>query len=145
GRLGAHRRGVDAPLRMGDGARTNRRLRDLEELPVPLEDVLAERPDHDLRGFHEAGARFLHRDPEAGILHARRSPSAPKTAWLTPRPTVCAVSTKRARASSIGIRKPAYSTLAAPRPNPRRHRPPDRMSSSAMSYALRARAVHGNN
>ena len=65
---------------MGDRAWTNRRPRDFEELPLPLEDVLAEGPDHDLRGFHEAGARFLHGDPEAGILDARRPPPEPEEA-----------------------------------------------------------------
>ena len=77
-----------------------------------------------------------------GIL--KNSPSHSKTSWLRARTTICAVSTKRARASSIGIRKPAYSTLAAPRPNPRRHRPPDRMSSSAISSASRTGSCHGS-
>src|SRR4029077_6345849 len=96
-----------------------RRPRDLEELAVPLEDVLAQRADHDLRGLHEAGARLLHRDAESRVLHA-------------------------ARASPMGTRIPAYTTLAAPRPNPSRHRPPDRMSSRAISSAIRTGSCHGS-
>jgi hypothetical protein len=71
-------------------------------------------------------------------------PSHSKTSRLSARTTICAVSTKRARASSIGIRNPAYSTLAAPRPNPRRQRPPDRMSSNAISSAIRTGSCHGS-
>ena len=73
GRLRAHRRGVEAPLGVRDRARPDRRPRDLEELAVPLEDVLGQRLDDDLGGLHEARPRFLHRDAEAGVLHGGRA------------------------------------------------------------------------
>ena len=44
----------------------------------------------------------------------------------------------------MGTRKPSYSTLAAPRPKPNRHRPPDRISSSAIPSATRIGSCHGN-
>ena len=56
----------------------------------------------------------------------------------------CADSTNRGRASSIGMRKPAYSTLAAPRPKPNRQRPPHNTSSSAMLSATRIGSCHGS-
>jgi hypothetical protein len=77
-----------------------------------------------------------------GIL--KNSPSHSKTSWLSARTTICAVSTKRPRASPMGIRMPAYSTLAAPRPNPSRRRPPARMSSRAISSARRTGSCHGS-
>jgi hypothetical protein len=57
--------------------------------------------------------------------------------------TICAASTKRGRASSIGMRNPAYSTLAAPRPNPKIQRPPDITSSSAICSATRTGSCQG--
>ena len=68
----AHRRRVEAALGMRDRPRPDGGARDLEELAVPLEDLVGERLDHDLRRFHEARARLVHRDAEAGILHAGR-------------------------------------------------------------------------
>ena len=58
--------------------------------------------------------------------------------------TIFAASTNRGRASSIGMRKPAYSTLAAPRPKPNRQRPPDITSSSAICSATRTGSCHGS-
>ena len=56
-----------------------------------------------------------------GIL--KNSPSQSKISWVSALTTIFAASTKRERASSIDTRKPAYSTLAAPRPKPNTQRP----------------------
>ena len=52
-------------------------------------------------------------------------------------------STNRSRDSSIGIRKPAYSTVAAPRPKPKIVRPPDTRSSSAIFSATSTGSCQG--
>jgi hypothetical protein len=76
-----------------------------------------------------------------GIL--KNSPSHSKASWLSAVTTIFADSTNRARASSIGTRKPAYSTLAAPRPKPNTQRPWERMSSSAICSATRTGSCQG--
>ena len=73
GRLRAHRGGVEAALRVRGGPRPDRGRGDLEELAVPVEDLLGQRLDDDLRGLDEAGTRLLHRHAEAGVLHAGRA------------------------------------------------------------------------
>src|SRR5712691_3280279 len=73
GRLRAQRRGVEAPLGMGDRARAARDRRDIEILSLPVEDLVRERLDDDPCRLDEAGPRFLHRDAEPGVLDARRA------------------------------------------------------------------------
>ena len=51
---------------------------------------------------------------------------------------------KRGRASPIGMRKPSYSTLAAPRPKPNRQRPPHMMSSKRDLLGDADRVVPGS-
>lgn len=76
-----------------------------------------------------------------GIL--KNSPSHSNESFVSACTTIVADSTKRARASSMGIRKPAYSTLAAPRPKPKRQQPPDITSSSAICSATRTGSCQG--
>src|SRR5262249_52106039 len=47
------------------------------------------------------------------------------------------------RASPIGMRMPSHSTLAPPRPKPKRQRPPHMMSSNAMPSATRIGSCQG--
>ena len=76
-----------------------------------------------------------------GIL--KNSPSQSNDSWVRAFTTIFADSTKRARASSMGTRKPAYSTLAAPRPKPKRQRPPDSTSRRAICSATRTGSCQG--
>src|SRR5262249_9502403 len=63
-RLRAHRGCVETPLGMRDRPRADRRAGYLVKFAVELERRLAERADHDLRGFREAAARLAHRNAE---------------------------------------------------------------------------------
>src|SRR4030095_13802996 len=71
GRLRAHRRRVEPPLGMRDGPRADRRPGNLEVFAVPVERVVRQRLDHDLRRLDEAWPRLFHGDAEAGVLDAR--------------------------------------------------------------------------
>ena len=56
---------------MRDRARANRCPGNLEELTVPLERLVRQRLDDNLRRLDESWPRLFHRDAKAGVLHAR--------------------------------------------------------------------------
>ena len=79
-RLRAHRRGIEAPLRMRDRSRPDRCPGNIEELALELELRLAECHDDDLRRLCKPAARFAHRNAHALVLDACRTTAKSKQA-----------------------------------------------------------------
>src|SRR5262249_29485173 len=83
GGLWTHGRCVEPPLRMRDWTRPDRGPRDPVVLTLPVEHLVRERLDNDLRGFHEARPRLFHRHAEPRVLYARGAAAEPEQAPAT--------------------------------------------------------------
>ena len=76
-RFRAHGRRIKPPFGMRDGPGADRHLGDLVEFALPIETLIRQRLDDQLRGFDKARAGFFHRDAEALVFHGRRPAAEP--------------------------------------------------------------------